>query len=127
MTRYLLLLLALSAPVWAANRTCPTGSTTPTAQTATGGSADTVTARAAPALVFQAVNTAGTATVQVDICCVGTCDPSTGSWAQVANSPMSLTVSTAAVGVANPTCIYRSNITACSSCSVTVGFACAGP
>jgi hypothetical protein len=29
--------------------------------------------------------------------------------------------------VTNPACIYRANATACSTCSVTVGFACAGP
>jgi hypothetical protein len=127
MLRIVLALLGTASLALAANKTCPTGTLTPTALTGTGASADTVTAKAATALVFQAVNTAGTATVEIQICCTGTCDPSTGAWAQVENSPMTLTVSSAAKGVANPTCIYRANATACASCSVTVGFACAGP
>jgi len=45
----------------------------------------------------------------------------------VENSPMTLTVSTAANAVANPTCLYRGNVTACTGCSVTVAYACAGP
>jgi hypothetical protein len=122
-----LLLLGLASTAWAANVTCPTGLLTPTAQTATGATANTVTARAAPALAFQAVNTAGTATVEIQMCCLGSCDPATGSWATVTGSAMTLTVGTAAVSVAAPTCQYRAAATACATCSVTVGFACSGP
>jgi hypothetical protein len=127
MLRTVLALVATASLALAANKTCPTGTLTPTAQTATGATTDTVTARGATAIVFQAQNTAGTATVEVQLCCLGSCDPATGAWSQVENSPMTLTVSSAAKGVANPTCIYRANATACASCSVTVGFSCAGP
>jgi hypothetical protein len=121
-------LLLLAAPAWGANLTCSgAASLTPTAQTATGASANTVTARAAPALAFEATNTAGTATVELQICCQGTCDAATGAWATVENSPMTLTVGSAVKSVSNPTCQYRSSVTACASCSVTVGFSCAGP
>jgi hypothetical protein len=121
------ILLLLPTLAWGAALSCPGGTLTPSPVTATGASANIVTARAATALAFQAVNTAGTATVEIQMCCVGTCDATTGSWAQVASSPMTLTVSTAVVSVLNPTCQYRANATACSGCSVTVGFACSGP
>jgi hypothetical protein len=84
-------------------------------------------ANAKPAIVFQATNTAGTATAEIDICCVGSCDPVTGTWAQVQNSPMTLTVSSGAVGIGNPTCLYRALVTACSTCSLTVAYVCSGP
>src|SRR4029450_3588186 len=113
--RYLLVavcVLLLPSASWAANKTCPTGVLTPTPLVATGPSADTVTARAAPALAFQAVNTAGTATVEIQLCCTGSCDAATGAWAQVEGSPMTLTVSTAAQSVTDPPCQYRAVDTA---------------
>jgi len=110
----------MAASAWAAGVQCPSGTLTPTAQTATGGSANTLTARGAPALVFQATAT-GTATVQIEISCDGT------TWAPVENSPMSLSAGTPSLAksVSTPTCTYRSNVTACSGCSVTVLYACA--
>ncbi|HSS55491.1 MAG TPA: hypothetical protein VLK79_12665 [Gaiellales bacterium] len=122
-----LILLGIASAAWGANLSCPTGMLTPTAQTATGASANTVTARAAPAIAFQAQNTAGTATVQIEMCCFGSCDSATGAWAVVENSPMSLATNSLAKGVANPTCQYRAYATACAGCAVTVGFACSGP
>jgi len=112
----LLVLLATSA--LGASKSCP-GGTLASAQTATGASADTVTAKGNPALTVQAITSAGTATVQLEISCDGT------AWAQVENSPMSITTTASlAKSVLSPTCQYRANVTACSSCSVTVLFSC---
>ena len=126
----ILLILLVSSPTLAANKTCPSGVLTPTAgMSATGATADTVTARAATALAFQSSLTGGTATVQVQMCCLGTCDPATGAWATVTGSDMAITTAASQViSVLSPTCIYRGNVSACSSCAgVQVGFACSGP
>jgi hypothetical protein len=127
MRTILLALGLLPSLVWGAALTCPGGLLTPAPLTTAVASANTVIAKASTALAFQAVNTAGTATVEIQMCCVGSCDPATGSWAQVENSPMTLTVSTAVKSVSDPTCQYRAAASACASCSVSVGFACAGP
>lgn len=115
-----LVLAALVASAHAATKTCPSGTTGPL--TATGPAADVFLARAAPALVVQSTTSAGTATVVVEISCDGS------NWAQVANSSMGLTGAgvSQAVSVLQPACSYRANVTACSSCSVTVAYACSG-
>ena len=107
----------------AATVSCASGTLTPTALTATGPSANVLLARAAPAVAFQTIRTAGTATVQIEISCDGT------TWAQVQNSAVSVdgTTTSAAVSVLSPTCTYRANATACAACSVTVVYACSGP
>ena len=116
-----LVLLAASSAL-AASKTCPSGQLGGTL-TATGPTPDIVIARAAPAVVFQTIRTAGTATVQVEISCDGT------NWAIVQNSPVSVdgTTTTAAVSLLQPACTYRADVTACASCSVTVLYACSGP
>jgi len=116
----LVLLVASSAA--AATKGCPSGQLGGTLTT-TGPTPDVLIARAAPALVVQATSPAGTATVVVEISCDGT------NWAQVQNSSMSLAAATPSqvVSMLQPTCTYRANVTACSSCSTTVFYACAGP
>jgi len=117
------LVLLAALPARAANVACASGTLTPTALAATGPSANILNARAAPAVVFQTVRTAGTATVQIEISCDGS------NWAQVQNSPVNVdgTTTTAAVSLLSPACAYRANVTACASCSVTVLYACSGP
>lgn len=89
-----------------------------TAQTATGGSANTLNVGRTRqrSLVVTMWNTAGTATAQLEINCSPTL-AATG-WALVAGSSSALTVSTAAVSVVYPLCQYRVNATACSACSL---------
>ena len=116
------LLLLLPALAQAATVSCATGTLTPTAVTATGPSANILIARAAPALAIQATSPAGTATVAVEMSCDGT------NWAPATAGNMSLAAATPsqAVTIQNPTCTYRANVTACSGCSVTVVYSCAG-
>jgi len=117
----LVLLGALEAR--AATVSCPSGTLTPTALTATGAGGNVLIARAAPGVAFQTIRTAGTATVQIEISCDGT------AWAAVQNSSVSVdgTTTSAAVSVLSPTCTYRANATACAACNVTVLYACSGP
>jgi len=108
----------------AAGVSCPSGTLTPTAlTTAPASGANQLIARAAPAVAFQVIRTAGTATVQIEISCDGT------NWAAVQNSSVSVdgTTTSAAVSVLSPTCTYRATATACSGCNVTVLYACSGP
>jgi len=114
-----LVLLAATA-AHAATKSCASGTLTSSPLTATGPTPDVVLARAAPGLVLQATTSAGTATVVMEMSCDGT------NWAQVQNSSMSLPPSGVA-SVLSPACTYRANVTACSSCSVTVVYACSGP
>ena len=67
--------------------------------------------------------------MQVQICCVGTCDPATGAWAVVEGSDMAITTTASlAKSVTNPACQYRGYVSACAACAgVQVGFTCAGP
>jgi hypothetical protein len=89
------------------------------AQAATGASANEIdfglnsNRRGA---IFQMRNTAGTATVGIEVNCL----PGTADWALLPGSSNSLTVSTAALTVTYPGCRYRANVTACTTCSVTV-------
>lgn len=115
----------------AATKTCGQGAQTltPAAITTTATpTPDVLQARAAPAIAVQAISPSGTATVRLEICCDATCTAAS-SWAPVEGSDMSLTAAapSLAKGVANPTCLYRANVTACAGCSVTVPFSCAGP
>jgi len=122
--KFLLPLVLLGATAaHAATVACASGTLTPTALTATGPSGNVLVARAAPAVAFQTIRAAGTATVQIEISCDGT------NWAAVANSPVSVdgTTTSAAVSVLSPTCSYRANVTTCAACSVTVVYACSGP
>jgi hypothetical protein len=124
------LAVALAAPAGAANRACPNGFLTqPTGQPTSGISVDIFTARAAPAVVVQAVALTGTATVQVEMCCSPLDCTLNASWAPVTGSVMTLAGATpsAVVSMLYPTCLYRSNVTACTTCGVVVAFSCAGP
>jgi len=114
------LVLLVASSTRAATKTCPSGTLTATALTTTGPTADMVIAKAVPALVLEAISSAGTATVVMEMSCDGT------NWAQVQNSSMTLPPNQV-VSVVSPTCTYRANVTACSSCSVTVLYACSGP
>lgn len=68
------------------------------------------------AAIFQLRNTAGTATVELQVnCLAGTAD-----YATVANSSTALTTIPVALDIVRPGCRYRSNVTACSTCNVTV-------
>ena len=114
-----LILTVLASSAYAATKTCPSGTLAPTPATTTGPTTDIIVARAAPALSLQAVTSAGTATVALEQSCDGT------NWGQV--TTMNLTATAGGVtSVQNPACSYRANVTACSSCSVTVTFGCAG-
>jgi len=117
------LALLVAAPLYAATKTCPSGAFSAAALTATGPTTDVVVARAAPALVVQTIRTAGTATVALEISCDST------NWAAVSGGTMTVdgTTTSQAVSLSNPACTYRANVTACSTCSVTVLYACAGP
>jgi hypothetical protein len=115
-----LLLIYTLGSAGAATKACPSGTLTATPLTATGPTTDVIIARAAPALVMQASSSAGTATVVMEMSCDGT------NWAQVTNSSMTLPPSQVS-SVLQPTCTYRANVTACSTCSVSVIYACSGP
>jgi hypothetical protein len=119
----LISLAGATAPLHAATVACASGTLTPSALTATGPTPNILTARAAPAVAFQVIRTAGTATVQIELSCDGT------NWAAVQNSAVTVdgTTTTAAVSLLSPACTYRANVTACTSCSVTVLYACSGP
>lgn len=116
-----LVLAALVSSVQAATQTCPSGTLAPAGVTTTGPLTDVIIPRAAPALVVEAYSTAGTATVQVELSCDGS------HWAP-AGTAMSLTATGAQmVSFVQPACTFRANVTACSTCAVTVLYACAGP
>jgi hypothetical protein len=115
----LLLLLARLASAATLDLTAQAQGQLATAQTATGVSANEadfgVSGRRGAAL-FQLRNTAGTATVELQVNCL----PGTADYAVIPSSSTALTVSSAALDVVRPGCRYRSNVTACSGCNVTV-------
>lgn len=124
-------LAALVAPAYGqTNVSCPSGYLTPPGgQTTTGPSLNTMTARAAPAVVFQFLGGGTSGTVQIEMCCSPlNCAPG-GSWSPVTGSATTLTTGAynAAVSILAPTCTYRANITACTSCGIVVAYACSGP
>jgi len=118
--KFVLASFLFAASAHAATKSCAVGAPlAPSPATATGPTTDVINAKGAPALVMQASGT-GTATVVMEMSCDGT------NWAQVTNSSMSVPPSQV-VSVLNPTCLYRANITACTTCSVTIVYACSGP
>lgn len=121
--------LALAASAHAATVTCSGGMLTTTPLGALNAISQNVAVlRGTNAVAFQALLAGGTATVQLQICCLGSCDAAAGAWAPVEGSDMAITpTASLAKSVANPTCQYRAFVTACSSCTgIQVGFACAG-
>ena len=117
-----LVLAAMLGPAAAANKSCDGSTLTPAALTAPGPTPDIIVARAVPALIVQAVRTAGTATLALEV----SCDDVT--WAPVGNGTMTVNATTpsAVASVTAPACSYRVNVTACVACSVKVLYACAG-
>jgi hypothetical protein len=99
------------------------GPYTSTPQTATGPSANSLRLARSKyrATVVTVWNTAGTATVQMEISCVPS--PPGPIWAPVRGSSTDLTATGAvALDVVYPGCEYRMNVTACSGCSVQAFF-----
>lgn len=126
MLRILGFLLLTASLAGAAVKSCPTGLLTATPiTTSPTASSDVVVVHNVRGITFQAQNTAGTASVQIEACCMGACG-ATGPWAAVLASPLSLTVNSAVTVVVEPACQYRASTTACTTCSVTVGYACSG-
>jgi hypothetical protein len=124
------LAVVLATPAGADNRSCPSGFLTPTSgQTATGPSVDTVTASHAAALTFEVADGAGSATVQIEMCCSPMqCTNPGGAWAPVQSGALTLTGGLFGVlSVVSPGCVYRSNVTACTACNVGVAFHCSAP
>src|SRR5262249_9278446 len=115
-------LAALLGTAGAANKTCDGTTLTPSPMTATGPTPDSFVAHAVPALLFQAVRTAGTATVAMQVSCDDV------SWATVGDGTVTVDATTpsAVMSVVAPTCAYRANVTACTGCSVKVLYSCAG-
>lgn len=119
----LLLLLPLQARA-TLNTDC--NSTLATGQTTTGRSVNQLSIHDnawRPSVSFQYFRNAGTATVQLEACCLNTCDPTNNAiWAVIDGSSKSIdgTTQTQGVGIDNPRCVYATNITACASCNVDV-------
>ncbi len=120
----LILLVGLSGPARAVTllAASATSGTLATAQTATGVSTnavDTWQRKHWRSIVFVFVTSAGTATIRVEAQCDGT------NWQIVGSSSTALDiagVATDGVAIELPLCTYRTNITACSSCDVTVTY-----
>lgn len=116
-----LVLAGLVGSASAATKPCPSGTLTATPITTVTPTTDVVVPRGSTAFLIQATTTAGTATVGLELSCDGT------NWAPVTNGAMTFAAAgSQAVSVTAPVCTYRANVTACSSCSVTVLYACAG-
>lgn len=124
-----IMLAALVGNAYAATLACPAGWLIgPTAQTATGVSPNVIVPRGS-SLTVEGMLTAGTATMQVEICCSpADCSAAGLGWAVVSGSVMTLALATpvVAISVSPPACTYRANVTACSSCSVTAVASCGG-
>jgi hypothetical protein len=127
----LALVLGLATASYAASVSCPQGWLIgPAPQAAAAVGPGQLVARAAPAIVVQAISPSGTATVQLEMCCSPLdCTQPTGVWAPVTGGSMSLAAATPTqvVSLTAPTCMYRANVTACSGCAVNVVAACSGP
>jgi|SRR5262252_6121783 len=119
-----LALVLLGSRSWSAvlDASSATNGVLATAQTATGASANSV--KLGPLAKYRTLlvtytNTAGTATVQLEVNCTGVA----ADWALVPGTSQALTVSAAAANVTYPLCSYRTNATACSTCSLNVSYA----
>jgi len=117
-----ILLVATAASAAVLDMTAQGQGTLATAQAVTGASANEasfgVSGRRGAA-TFQTVNTAGTATVELQQTCLQSGGTST-NWITLANTSTTLTVGAGLVTVSSPGCSYRANVTACTGCSVTV-------
>jgi hypothetical protein len=90
----------------------------PPPQTTTGPSTNSLRLARSKyrATVVTIWNTAGTATVQMEISCVPA--PTGPIWAPVRGSSTTLAVEAVAMDVTYPGCEYRVNVTACAGCSL---------
>src|SRR5215475_2719241 len=117
-----ILLVATAASAAVLDMTAQGQGTLATAQAVTGASGNEasfgVSGRRGAA-TFQTVNTAGTATVELQQTCLQSGGTST-NWITLANTSTTLTVGAGLVTVSSPGCSYRANVTACTGCSVTV-------
>src|SRR5262245_5909237 len=117
-----ILLVATVAYAASIDMTAVGQGTLATAQAATGASANEanfgVSGRRGAA-TFQSVNTAGTATVELQQTCTQSGGAST-NWVTLAKTSTTLAVGAGLVTVQSPGCSYRANVTACTGCSVTV-------
>lgn len=121
--RWLPLLLLLSAPLaWGqTSDTCPQGQLS-AAQAATGASTDTFLPLGTDSIVIQFVRDDGDAVGQVEVCCTDNC-AAAGDWAIVAGSSRTVdaTTTTEAVGITEPACTYRTNLTTCNGpCDIDI-------
>jgi hypothetical protein len=118
----------LSGTAGAGPVSCPAWLVGPAPQAAAAVGPNSVSPRAIPALIVQAMSPTGTATVQIEMCCSPIDCTAAGTWAPVGTA-LSLAVATPTqvVSIASPACMYRANVTACSGCAVNVVAVCAGP
>jgi hypothetical protein len=123
-----LVLVGTLGTAGAAPVNCPAWLIGPAPQAAAAVGPNSVSPRAVPALIVQAMSPSGTATVQIEMCCSPIDCTAAGTWAPVGTA-LSLAVATPtqAVSIASPACMYRANVTACSGCAVNVAAVCAGP
>jgi len=71
--------------------------------------------------IFQTVNAAGSATVELQQTCITTAAGASTNWVTLANTSTTLGAGIGSVlTVTSPGCSYRANVTACTGCSVTV-------
>jgi len=118
--RVLSILLVLGARL-ASAVICPGGELASN-QTATGLSAEQLIdgdhARAIAVAYHLTTGGGSSATVEVNLCCPSSendCSVATGRWVAVAGSSVALTggaTDAGAVGIDNPTCLYRTRVTA---------------
>jgi hypothetical protein len=122
------LVLGLVTASHAGNVNCPQGWLIgPAAQGAAELGPNTMAARGVPSLIIQAVSPAGTATVQMEMCCSPLDCSTAADWAPV-GAPMTLAAATpsAVTTIAAPACMYRAHVTACADCRVNVVAVCSG-
>src|SRR5215471_20739 len=117
-----LLLFAVAAPAAVFDMTAQGQATLASAQAATGASTNEAnfgTSGRRGAVTFQTVNSAGTATVEVQQTCLQSGGASTG-WISLANTSTTLPAGGGSIlSLSVPGCSYRANVTACTGCSVT--------
>jgi|SRR5262245_17761655 len=118
-----ILLVATIASAASFDMTAQGQATLASAQAATGATTNEanfgVSGRRGAA-TFQTVNTAGTATVELQQTCATTAGGAATNWVTLANTSTTLAVGGGLVTVTAPGCSYRVNVTACTTCSVTV-------
>jgi len=97
------------------------GVLTPTPQAATGASANSVLLGRSKVRTVRFIlsNTAGTATVVVEVNCAGSTTP---LWAALKTTSTAMTVENDALDVGYGSCEYRTNATACTGCALSTSY-----